>query len=330
MSKNYIILAEELDASVEALTNNKLKGRVITRDKLVDYIHQQSSMLYGVRNWIERIDPRTREKLASLMKRDAKRNVSGLGAYAKFKKLLNPKAFADSEKLALEELSRTLYVYGDAMDYLESQITTLFPEKIISIMNMTPKTLALFGVLDLVERLSTFTQLLFHTMATVYADNKKTTPYVQQQLMMNYEYTAALVNNVYDTTVEIDLVNMIANISEVAGTSNIINSDMKVNVTNFGKIRLRGIEAVAMKNAINNFSSIFLPLWELINLLKHNKEKRNAETLEWLQAQVELLNKKMEGMDENDPEYIRLKKIVDKYNDIIAKRMRKEEKQREK
>lgn len=326
MNKNYIVFSDELRASEEALVADKMKGRVISRDKLSEYINYQVDSLYGVRNWITRIDPNIRKKLVNTVATISKQDASGLGAYSEFKKLLIPSALKDANKLMLEEIVNTLGTYADAADFLESKVPELFPEKNISMMNMKPKTLALLGIIDTLDRLSSFSELLMYTVVTVVVDKKNTSKLIQKKLAMDYEIVATLVNNIYAKDTNLNLADLIVNIGEVAGPSNIVDSSMKVNYAAFGKTKLSGFEAKIAKHAISNFSNIFLPLWEAINMFRHTLEKRRAENIEWMRAQVELLNRKMEGLDESSSEYKRLKKIVDKYNDIIEKRMRKEEK----
>ena len=326
MSKQYIVFSDELRASTEALITDNLKGRIISRDKLANYISVQVDILYDIKNWITRVDIKGRRQLVKTVLNAAKKDISGLGAYVKFRKLLIKQAKNDSDTILFEELVKTIDKYADALDFLESKLTELFPEKNISMMNTKPRTLALFGLLDTISKLSLFTEMAMHTVVSVIVDERATSKYIQNLLGRDIEIAASLVNNVYDNNTEINLVETINNISDVVGQSNVITSDMTVNVSEFGKVRLSGLEGIVAKHAINNFSNIFLPIWETINTLRNNALKRRAERTEWMRSQVELLTRKLDGMDESDQEYKRLKKVVDKYNDMIEKRLRKEEK----
>ena len=63
--------------------------------------------------------------------------------------------------------------------------------------------------------------------------------------------------------------------------------------------------------------NIFRWLGEAWNNLKHATYQRQCNTKEWMETHVQLLKQELSGKDPNDPEYIRLAKIVKNYDDLI-------------
>jgi hypothetical protein len=258
----------------------------------------------------------------------AKSSVSkpGFKEYNLYKlALANPVKILE-DRTAMSSLVNANDAYIGILNELKDNLSVYFTSDKINLFNMKLSHVVIMSVLYQSERLSTFSKYMLSIVTSCITGSTKEIPQYQLQYCSdNYKELAITISELMNNSGEKNFGKIINNIKIKADDFTLISDDSKSQV---GRMNIKGLTSSEDKLLSRGVRGLYLPrkIGEMINNKRNDKHNHLKNEEEWLRAQMALVIAKMERIDEDSPEYIKLKNVVSKYNDLINKYERKQKK----
>ncbi len=312
----------------EMVTSRKAFAKKVSRQDFKEYV---GGILVGQRNLLGSLNELTGavtgKSLATKMA-DVKGDKARLGvkAYFALKGKLDQQPLKNASKAEttpLASVQKALVENIAILEGIESNIDKFFTQSNIAILNCRLSHVVVLGVLAESKLLSTYTQYM---ISAVISD------VVLKKPVAKYRY------KFMDDKVQ-DMANIVARANAKTGSSNLkamVNDLKKQNIDvslidDMNGIPVGSIDGRKISKSTNAVMargigglSIFRILGEMWETYKLNREQAAKREHDWMKAHVAILMMDLEDLDVNSKEYKRLAKIIQAFEDMIAKEDRKQ------
>lgn len=315
---------ELLDEKLNEMLNSRVAfTKHFQLDDLVSYIDYLIINHRVVVDAYSSITPHYLITLAQKLSDDKKATDLGLGIYVQFKKYLTKDAASAETEKAFSSLLIANDEFISILGEIKENLDKYFSGSKINIFNMRLSHTVLLGLFYQSEQLSQYSKYMHTLLAFAMENDIKNFPkYRESFLEANSEQVVATVNTILNGAGAKDYAGIIKNIKINAADFTLMSEDGVSQVTKAANLKL----STDANRLITSGAYGIFGIRNLVELSHMRQDyirtKRNAE-LEWLKAHTAIMSLKLEGMSEDDKEYVKLKKIVDKYEAMISKEHRK-------
>lgn len=233
---------------------------------------------------------------------------------------LQGKASSMEQDKPFSALLLTIERFIDILKELDASVDAYFGGAEVNVFN---SRLSHVLILAIINEAYTLNRYATYATSSIMAEATSEEDVVKYRLDYISEKTHIVSRIISRTTAsaEVDVKQVIAHMKSKGLDINLVdklgNVSESIDVTAGADPAVKGF--IDMLNPI----SIFRWLGEKFELLKNEWHNRRVRKVEWMKARVNLLKMKMDGISKDDPEYIKLQGIIEKYEDMIASDDRK-------
>ena len=304
----------ELDKNVDLVLSTK-KGfsGATTVEQLSTYIQNtrdELTMLVRVLN-----DPFT--SIGSDLAKEITKDRSNFNEYMKFKSALSNKASSMESKSAYSSILLSMRSAANLLEDLDKHLNEYFEFKRITVLNMRLSHAVISGVLNSCAGLCTYGRYMMSYLSLKHTGIEKTPPYRTEYLEKNADTVAYIVSGFVDKSGILDYKNIIQSMKKAGKDVPLVDNKGKP------QLEVMGVSSALGRNGsfIVQQSIVGVPLFrgigEFINVIRKSMSNYLRQEEDWMRSHVTILVAELNGMDPNDPEYIKLKKVVLRYENII-------------
>jgi hypothetical protein len=248
-----------------------------------------------------------------------KNHDAGFEPYLKFRKKLIKSAATREASRPMDALLEANRIFIYIMSELRENMGEYFFNEKVNLFNLQLSHVIILGLLYQSEQLCTYTEYMYTLLVQSAAKQSKSYPrYRLEYLAANSDTIAELVNSLLVKAGSIDYKHIIKNIKINAADFALISDDNTVVAKKLPASVLKN-DAMVLTEAGTNGLFIFRLIWEQINTIVDKVHKRRLAQEEWLKAHTAYLIAVLEGKSEDDPETAKLKKVIEKYEEMINK-----------
>lgn len=312
---------KELDTKLkEMIKSREAFSKHVDRAALKEYV---STLVSDTRGTVEALSEIATPTMGAAFKKlisDSKGNATK--AYEKYlgllKKANNKNAALAEDKIPFASLveagKRELVVLTE----LESKIDELFSHNTINIFNGRLSHIVVIGLLSEAKMLAKYSKYLLSAVVSSVTNQPDIAKYRYIWLDEYSEATAEMVSKLMSGKDSYDFDTIIKDMQTKAVDVTLIDdfNQVTVDMVNSSKVSsdAKGIIASGVKKL-----GMFRWLGEIWATHKIEKVEEQRRQVEWMRAHTELLRMKLEDIDEESPEYKRLVKIIERYEEMISK-----------
>lgn len=307
-------ILKDLDNKVADMVRTRAAfGKHSTKKDLVTYVGLlESSHLSVVRSLETALTT-----LGPKLSKELSKNSKSYPQYFMYKKFLSNKASAVESKSALGTLVYANKKMANILSSMTKDIDKLFPTEKISMLNMRISHVVVAGVLRQSVELATYTKYMFSYVSTIKCGIGGNPKYRMATLSANADSVADSVSKILDNTGAVDYMATVDKIRASGSDVNLIDRDAKSQVASIAS----GIQLGPNNRGVVVSGIVGVPLFrelgETVNLLRKIASNYLTQEEDWMRSHVSILNASLNGVDESDPEFKKLKRIIDRYESMI-------------
>lgn len=302
----------------------------MSKEEFRNFIGVTQSELRAFLEGFEDIKPEESKALGlAIMDQFKNRAAMNVQIYQLFLSRLTSRAQKDEREAAFSSLLKTASGYLSVIDDIDKNIDKIFENKVISLYNTKLSHIAVLGVVENANVLCNFAWFLFNGVCyDIGMGIDKPAKYRFSYMNTTKEKVAGFVNDMYSGVGDGAIFNEILKLRRE-------NKDMLVvsenNEINAGMISTAGLGRGLIGSITAGFMNLNVFRWigEAWNLYRDNHYKSIEEKRHWMVTHVQMLRLKLQGMSESDPEYRKLQKIINNYDNMVAAADEKIKKYRE-
>lgn len=305
---------DRLDEVVQdAIASRKAFTGFFNKKQLKEYLaHRQTELLMVVKvldSAVAEIGPGIAKAVAA--------NTKDYPAYIEYRKSLSRNQVGQETQKFLSTLVTACKRYAEILGEIEQDVDKLFKLDRIGLLNMRTSHLVVAGILHQSMTLCKYTKFTLSYVSSNFLGMDDIPKYRVKFLNENASYVASITNAVNDGTGATDYKALINKIQKSAADQTLIDQDAKSQVESIkGALKLgRSSEGVITAGILGIPS--FRSIGEAVNLIKKEIAKYLLQEESWMRSHVAILNAKLEGMNNNDDEYVKLEKIIHRYESMI-------------
>ncbi len=320
---------EELDKKLqELLSSRKAFVKHFDKEVLAEYIDLLIADHKMISDVLEPLSGKYSTVLANKLKDTKKATAEGFGMYIDFRKRLVGRALDIEMKNTMGSVAKANLIYINILNDIQNNLDKLFTIKKINLFNMRISHIIVIGVLYQSEQLAKFSKYMQSILSLAIDGKIKELPkYRAMYIESNTSELAACITALHKKAGVVNYKGMVKSIKMSASDFTLVTEDNIVQVK-----KAEGMKTTADTRRVMIMGIAGLPglhtLGEVMNNLKQKAHEARILEQEWMKAHTALLIAKLDGMDENDPEYKKLVKIIKKYEDMINKLQRKIDKRK--
>lgn len=318
---------DELDAKLkEMLASREVFDKHFTKADLGDYIDMLINSHRIVITATQSFKPKHMRQLSDKLTSAATAKKEGFGPYIDYRKRLTKVAMGSEMKATMSSLLDANDDYIKLLSAIKTNLDDYFGKKPINMLNMRISHVMLIGVLYQSEQLATFTKYMYTLVAFANGGRIKELPKYRSVYITDHaQKVAAMVSALANGAGAKDIKGMVKNIKINAADFTLISPDVKVQVKRAGDLKLSNDSSRMMTAGIAGIPGI-RSLGEHINTIISNFKRNKSTEEEWIKSHTALLIMQLENTDKDSPEYVKLEKIIARYEAIINKNERKRNK----
>lgn len=291
----------------------------ISKEDFRNYIGITLSGLKGINESFDELDDDDAKGLRILIQDNSRnRNAMNLMIYTTFSNRLCESAKKDERTRAFSSLKQTAIGYTHILNEIDRNIDTLFENKTISIYNTKLSHVAILGVIKNASDLYDFSWFLFNGVCyDIGMGIEKPARYRFVFMNSVKEKIADIVNGIYTRVGDGAIFNEVMKLRKENKDTLLINDENKPNETVVASVALNRDIGKSIQAGFMSLN-IFRWIGEAWNTFRDNHFRSIEDKRDWMQTHVQLLRLKLQGLDENDREYQRLKKIIGNYDNMVS------------
>jgi len=320
---------DELDKKLhELLSSRKAFTKHYDKDALSSYIDLLISDHKMISDTLAPLSGKYSTILANKLKDTKKATAEGFGSYINFRKRLMGNALDMEMKSTMSSIVKANLVYIDILNDIQSDIDKLFTIKKINLFNMRISHVIIIGVLYQSEQLAKFSKYM-QSILSLAIDGKisELPKYRNMFIEANVSNIAACITAIHKKAGVVNYKGMVKSIKISASDFTLLTDDNVIQVKKAEGLKTTPDTRRVLLMGINGLPGM-QTIGEITNNIKQKLHEERVLEQEWMKAHVALLIAKLDGMDEHDPEYIKLVTIIKKYEDMINKLQRKIDKRK--
>jgi len=312
-------IIKEMTAALGSLFKSDLKLKSINKESFYEYLVllKTENQILGtcLSNWeTKQIDLLTR-RVQELV---GKKSNKAATVYKQFRGKLTKKA-ADLESTAV--FGSILYVskeFDEILADIEDNIDNLFQNKNITIANTRVSHLVVFGAIRDFREFVKFGRALFGAITTELSGELGSTAKFRMNAISDHQGVVNTINRVCRGEGACSYLPAINKLSQ-SGSDLLLMSGNKSFFTDF--LPARAFTKTSAALAISGIYSLnlFRFIGEAWNLYQAKKGRLRELDRDWMESRVALIKLDLMGVDHNDPQYLKLIKIIDNYEGMINK-----------
>ena len=317
------LLTEKLN---EMLQSREAFVKHVDRDAMKEYI---SSLLVDQRNVQGALKELTSSgsKLKKALEANQKdKSKPGVQAYYAYRGMLaqnrDKRAVKAEDETPLAALSNTVAINIEVLEELEATVDGIFTNKTINIFNSRLSHVVVLGILAESKLIYNYSRYLISGITSSLTKQRDIAKYRYAFLSEQGQQMANIVTRAHAKTGSYNFKAMIKDLKTSSVDVSLIDDLTNVVPSNIDESKIKQNTLNLMRLGIPNLN-IFRWLGEMWVTRKHNRAEEAKKEKEWMEAHVALLKMDLDEMDPDSPEYKKLVKIIEKYEEMITAADRK-------
>lgn len=316
---------KDIEQYISKVIKDKIKMGSLSKDQVMEIIKIQSSYLKSLSGTFSVLDKQIMNQLYEKYK-VAKFDKSNKNDISKYIPLLPTKLIGPA---AAYERSRPFgaaaVVTGNfqkILDEIRKNIDQLFPNEAITLFNSRMSNIMVLGILREIDVFCQCTTFLYTHFSDTCTKGKPTPlGYRADYVHQNFDKYCSIINDVVSKDRNYSFLKDVADLQRK-------NADMILYANQQSFLHYLNVNNVSknvtsyLTHGIAGFS-IFTWIISLWDDWKHAQYLKNKDFKEWLESHSALLRLEATNVDPNSPEYHRLLKLVDAYDQKIVEYDRK-------
>lgn len=302
---------ELLDSKVSEMIKSRVAfGKHYSKKELKEYIQMLETQHLSVIRSLEGVADGIGSKIGRKLKADTRKYQ----AYTNFTKYLNNKSASKEASKFTSTMLDANKTYVKLLSGVLKDIDTLFPFEKINMLNMRVSHVVVSGIVEESKILTRYTKYMFGYVSSTMAGAGELPKYRLAYLQDNAKQYANIINDIEDNTGAVDYKAIISKIKSSGEDYTLVGKDAKSQVG--GNLRFgRSTDGIVTSGVLGlpGFRSI----GEAVNILRKEISIYLRQEEDWMRGHVALLSANAGDMAETDPEYIKLKKIIERYESMI-------------
>lgn len=307
-------LFKQLDHTVtEMIDSRKAFSGVFTKQQLKLFLEHRENELLSI---VQTLGDAGKE-IGSGIGEAINKKPSDYPIYTQFKKSLDSNISKIESAEFLSTLTESCRLYLEILQSLEKDIDNLFKLDRISLLNMKASHLVVSGLLHQSEALCKFTKYMLSYVASTFLKLEDIPKYRKTYLVNNTGYVADVVNTLLSSRGAVDYKAAIQSLQQNAADYTLISQDVTSQVPmieNSAKLS-KNAHSLMVSGVIG--LNPFRLIGEWFNLIRNDVSRFLKTQEDWMRAHVALLNAKLDGLSNTDDEYIKLEKVIARYDSLI-------------
>lgn len=307
---------DKLDETVQGLlASRKAFSGQFTRKELKEYLaHLQTEHMMVIKV-LDSSLPEIGKGVAKAITKDTK----AYPAYMEFKKFLTSKQRSTETDDFMSTLLSANKQYIEIIRSVEKDIDKLFKFERISVLNLRMSHLVIAGVIHQSRELCRYTKYTLGYVSSEFLGLDSSPRYREAILIKQADYVASIVNAVNDKSGAVDYKALINKIQKSAADYTLVSKDAVSQVPNIkGAIKLGKTSEGIITSGLLGLPS-FRSIGELVNVVRNEIGKYLKQEETWMRSHVAILSAKLDGKTDKDPDYVKLEKIINRYESMIDK-----------
>lgn len=320
--KNKVLAALD-DRLADMLSSRDAFKKHFSRDDLNTYLEFLISSHSTISNVLESFTSKYQIAMALKMKDKAFVKQYNLSGYIDYKKRLVGAAAKKEAAGFISSLEYANKEYQSVLESIQDNLDKYFTNDKINLFNTRISHVVLIGVMYQSELLTKYIKYMLSYISLTLSGNSSDLPKYREVFMYtNVSAIAKIVNSIYKGAGAKDYKGMLKNIKVNAADFNLLSESNVIQVNKADHLKLSDDSRRVMTMGIFGLT-VFRSLGESVNIMSKWLHTERVIEQEWLKAHTTLLMYKLNDMDEEDPEYIKLSRIVMRYEATINKQQRK-------
>lgn len=204
------------------------------------------------------------------------------------------------------------------MEDINEKIDQIIEEDKITVFDVKISALSLLGLLEMSYFYSNYSSCLFTTLVKIINESEDTIPkYRLEFLKTNVNVFSDITNMICNKSGKFEFLKYI-DIVRKKGIDYKVYSSNGISLDNIAKAADYPTVILKSISFIPRFFNIFEMIGNAWIDFKHQRYLKRKEIKEWMESHVALLKLELANKDVNDPEYIKLQKIIENYERRIT------------
>lgn len=325
MANIFVNLKEYISKEID----NKVKLSPINKNNLIELITINIQSLNNIKNSMDVLNNSFKSILTLYSKnlnsnRSVYKNIDKniVNIPLSFSRHLLGNAKIMEDKSPLSSIKKTIGILINTNETMLKNINDIISNDSIVVNNV--RVLDTYCI-TIMEQTNTYSMFCYDLLGLIGAISNNLTysypKYRQERMIANYPIFTGITNQLCDSAANISIMKDVRTIK-----SNGYN--FKLNDTGVGAVSSINDNILSRNvvKSLNQFMGFPNPFRFVANLyvdMKHYIYAKQKDEKEWLEYHVSMLKMKMNNIDENSPEYIKLSKAIEFYEEKISKNQRK-------
>jgi hypothetical protein len=211
---------------------------------------------------------------------------------------------------------------------LELQIDELFTHNTINMFNGRLSHIVVVGIIAQSKMMFKYSKYMLSAVVSAITNQHEVAKYRYAWMKDYNQATAEVVAKSIGSNNSYDFASIIADMQNKAIDVTLIDDFNKVTVDMVNSSQISGDAKAIISFGVKKLG-LFRWIGEVWETEKHDWKETKRRELEWMRAHVEILKLKLQNTPEDSPEYQRLVRIIERYEEMIAKADKQSEKDKE-
>jgi len=313
---------KELEARLnEMVSSREAFAKHVDRAALKEYI---STLVSETRSVVEALSEITTPTMGAAIKRliDQSKSTQAVKTYQSFlselKKQPNKNAFKAEDTVPFSSLVESGKRWLVILTELESNVDDLFKHNTINLFNGRLSHVVVIGLIAEARMLVKFSKYLLSAVVSAVTNQRDIAKYRYVWMDEYMTPVGEMVSKSLGRTDNYNFKAIIKDLQTKAVDVALIDDFNKTQLDMVNNSKVSTSAKSLIKAGIKKLG-LFRWIGEIFVNRKQEKIEKKRREVEWMKAHVELLKMKLDEMDEDDPEYQRLVKIIQRYEEMITK-----------
>lgn len=324
-------VADTLKTKVETLFKDLTKMHDIDRDVLKDFVKAE---IDGHKNFTKALKSMTKVDMDKFQERISvilpSAKVKAVSSWMEYKKSLQTRASQVEHAKMFDSIVRTREAMISILEDISKKFNQIFDSEMISVTNLKKSQIATLGFIAHSIILSNWSLYMWTLLSSLVDGSETEIPKYRLDFISKYtKETVDIVNGIMSNEKASVADGVLKLRSKGADTPLAVNGVSNINITiidpayisiaaTVGYIVLAGISmALIIMIGLKLVSSLFRMGREHLETAAYESYLKNKEMKEWLEAHVAKLRMELQSVNPNDPQYQKMLKIIDVYDEKI-------------
>lgn len=312
------MLFSDISNFVKETTKSEVVYNSLNKEYLVKIVNDNINSHNAFLSTVTLLNDDEKSAMLKMISKNA--NTKKYDFILAYRKKLNNNAYNLEVSSFLKSIIVSSRVFINLNKDILANIDKVIQKESISIFDTKISTYAFIGILKQSEVYGFFSQYFFSLIMNLCNQNNTEVPKYRVAYLKKYfvEFVH-ITNEMCNTKGKYGFIKDLEIVEKKGINFQVYSSDNTFSLDSVANVKDYPSSVISSLIFVPTFFNIFALAGEALIKYQYNKINKIKDTKEWLETRVALLKMDMNGVDKDDPEYIRTEKIVAKYDDMIIK-----------